>query len=1368
MICSNTPVGYDLQATNVNVLGNGMSSSFSWVAQADNINVTGESLTPQAGAVITDVLVNPTGVDQVVSYQVTPTGTVSACMGDPFEITVTIKPAPIGVDESVTTCSDVSPSYNLLNNIAILGNNVGSTFSWVAAPNGNVTGESTVPLIGPGITDIINNVTNLPQVVTYTVIPTGVNGCVGAPFLIQVTVEPEPVAASTTAPTICSGNPVSYDLQANVNSLGNSLPANFLWSATANPNVTGESTFGQLTNLVTDVLVNTSFIPQLVTYTVVPTGTNGCLGDSFTINVTVNPAAQLTAGPDLAVCSNDPDVVLQGAVTFAPNGVSWTGPGIFAPNNTDPAANYTHGENPPLETFVVQTLTLTANDPDGAGPCIAVNDQMTVRVNGLPNIDFGVLPIIYAENGPAFPLTGTEVNGDFRISTGSSFQGSQYINVSGKDEIIFDPTLVLVNTYDTVRYEWINPATGCLGTRERRVFITPVTVIDFGMEWDCGSLGVPGTGCIQIPQDISTGEFRFCSNAGLIRLIGSPQANTGDPSGTNFTAVLTGNAVDLGSRIFSFNNEWYIDTDGLPSADYLLQYNYKDLTTGLSSTPITYPVRVWAAPDAVISPPANNCITAAIALDGSTSSIIAPNPFGATIGAGGYNWTFGDPAGGTATGPSVSYDYAAVSAPPGTYNVTLTVTTSNLCRDVATFALRVGAPPIVNFTWGAICTNDSTRYIDQTDPLTSTITTYTWNFGDGTSISGPAGANIPPAVGGPVRTSGTFNDPKHNFITTGSYPTQLTVDTNDGCFASLTRTVSILTGGTNVAPTPLAGYLEQFGSGPGSWIAEGLVTSPPLAPVVVSPVSWVLGVPGVNTINNTTIVTTSGPTSATPRTSTDQAWWTGANILSPGDSYFSFESSVVNGPCFDLRGLTRPMLSLDYWSDAEKNLDGAVVQYSVDGGINWQLVGPLAGLPAGQRDQGINWYDPNAVIISNPGKQPAFGPYGWTDKSGGWKNARFNLDMIDPNPAIRDQVRIRIAFSSNDQNAPGFSYDGFAFDNIYLGEKERVVMVEHFTNSTNPASTAGDAWIYARYQEQVANRGASGSDFSHVQYHINFPSPDPINLENPVDPGARSLFMSVSQSPTTILDGIIDGVKFNGSYTNLDQNGVEADRRALVSPQFSLQLDTLATSQPNQITVRLTMRSNVSHTDPLLAQVLLVENQTSSFNNVVRKQLFGPDGRTITQVFAANDVRTEQGDNVVINVPITNPGNLSLLGYVQNKNTREIYQSVLTPAPYKRGAVVVGLEDSKQPTTLSGISIYPNPANGKLFLGVPPDKAMEGYSWKLIDQRGVTVRAGDFNDLAENAREVPVGDLSNGMYFIQLSGPGQSVVHRKVVVMNRN
>jgi len=726
-------------------------------------------------------------------------------------------------------------------------------------------------------------------------------------------------------------------------------------------------------------------------------------------------------------------------------------------------------------------------------------------------------------------------------------------------------------------------------------------------------------------------------------------------------------------------------------------------------------------------------------LDGSTSSMPGTNPFGGVIAA--YNWNFGDGTGGF--GPVVSHTYLA----PGPKTVGLIVSTNQGCSNTATFNITVGPVPVVDFSWAAICTNDQTSYLDATALGSGTITTYTWDFGDGFTLTGPAGGMVPGGTHGGA-TTGTYKDPLHNFAVTSTYNTKLTVLTSDNCTNSLTQSVIILPAGVTETPNALTPYIKDFETNSTGWIPEGLRISS--APIVISPISWDYGTPAGLTINSAASGT--------------KAWWTKQNIMSAGNpTYYNKESSVVNGPCFNLNQLKRPMISLDYWSDAETNLDGVVLQYSTNGGLNWNIIGPLAGLTGNQRDQGINWYEKNATIVSNPGNQ-IIGPYGWTDKSGGWKNGRFNLDMV--NPLARAQVRVRLAFSSNDQNAAGKTYDGFAFDNVYVGEKQRNVLVEHFTNL--PSGAAADNWINARYQDQLTNR-AGNSDFYSVQYHMSFPNPDPFNLDNPSDPGARSLFYGVSQPPTTIIDGIRDGVKFTGLFTDLDANAVEVDRRALVDPLFTLQLDTIpAAGNATTITVRLSMTARKAVNTPLIAQVVLVENQSGLSKFIMRKQLFGPDGKTVTQNFLANDNRTETNTNVDINVPITNPAQLTLVGYVQNKNTKEILQSITMPILPKRGSVIVGLEDEAAPSTLNGISMYPNPANGEFYFRIPDGQPTAGFTWKVLDQRGITVRKGEFDDLINNTRQVDVRDLANGMYFVVLTGPGQSVVHRKLVVLNRN
>ena len=94
-----------------------------------------------------------------------------------------MKSEPVGGAGTTSICSDNALSYNLQTaNIDVYGNGQASTFSWIAANNPNVTGESTTAQSGGIITDNINNVSGVNQNVIYTVTPTGTNGCVGVPF----------------------------------------------------------------------------------------------------------------------------------------------------------------------------------------------------------------------------------------------------------------------------------------------------------------------------------------------------------------------------------------------------------------------------------------------------------------------------------------------------------------------------------------------------------------------------------------------------------------------------------------------------------------------------------------------------------------------------------------------------------------------------------------------------------------------------------------------------------------------------------------------------------------------------------------------------------------------------------------------------------------------------------------------------------------------------------------------------------------------------------------------------------------------------------------------------------------------------------
>ncbi|KAA1242428.1 PKD-like domain-containing protein, partial [Aquimarina sp. RZ0] len=170
--------------------------NFSWSA-VDNPNITGETITASSDNRIQDTLINTSTVAQEVVYTITPTAT-NGCSGSLYIYTVTVDPMPTGTAATERICSDEVLNHQLANDVDL----VGVTFSWQAADNPNVTGETTSVSTADEITDSLNNASGALQDVIYTVTPTSTDGCVGAAFTVTVTVEPELEVPSDDTETV--------------------------------------------------------------------------------------------------------------------------------------------------------------------------------------------------------------------------------------------------------------------------------------------------------------------------------------------------------------------------------------------------------------------------------------------------------------------------------------------------------------------------------------------------------------------------------------------------------------------------------------------------------------------------------------------------------------------------------------------------------------------------------------------------------------------------------------------------------------------------------------------------------------------------------------------------------------------------------------------------------------------------------------------------------------------------------------------------------------------------------------------------------------------------------------------------------------
>ncbi len=1309
-VCSDVPFSYNPQS-NINAK-NSLVSNFTWSAAY----ATGLTAGVGSGSgAVAETLNNVTDANKNAVYSVTPTSQAFGCVGNIFTITVPIRPEPVGVAAGSTVCSDVAANYNLINNIAINGNNVGSTYSWVAADNVNTTGESLTPQSGGVITNILNNVTNAPHGVLYTVTPTSVAGCVGNAFAITITVNPEPVGIVSNS-VICSDLVVGYDLQNNVNTLGNNLPAVFNWSAGSNSNVNGESTLVKTASLIDDILSNPTNNAENVLYTVNPSAqSTGCVGNTFTINVTVNPRAKISAGPDLALCENLPGIALQGSVNYAPNGVTWTGgQGTYSAVG-DPNAVYSFKN--PQEISTSFTLTLTATDPDGIGPCPQETDQMVLRIDPLPVVVFTGLPSgsppQMAENNLPITLVGNQRGGAFTISPITSNIGSTFINPV--DKAVFDPDAVdLGSNFITYTFTDNN---GCTNSNTQEVIVNPITNVDFAVERATLNAG---------------GQYETCAELGLVKLIGFPAASSGFGPETQFTSVPAYNGGPV-ATIFFDGTDYFIQTTGLVSDTYRIRYDYKNAFGAITFK--IRDVRIFASPISNFAS-SNNCIAQDVVF--SDLSTINPTPFPTVIDT--WQWNFADLTGSNQANPSKRY------TAPGTYDVQLTVRTAQGCYNTTAAGahkLRVGAVPVPQFKWGAICNFEFTKFEDlSTNPgNVSTITDYSWDFGDGNILTGPNATSIPAGTHGGT-TKGVYEGPEHEYANFDTYPVKLTVTTNDGCSASITKDVFILPYST-VTPSTTAGYHEDFELTDGGWIAEAFeATNSTAINPILSDTSWVWGIPQGAHVN---------------ASNSSKSWWTG---LCGDTTYFRNENSFVNGPCFNLTNLDRPMLSLDYFADTDLS-DGAVLEYSIDGGANWEIVGPDPLDPI--RDQGINWYN-GRNILSNPGGQLR-GQYGWTGQitegQGRWKNARFNLDMVPP--AKRQQVRLRIAFSSNDGNPSG-DYDGFAFDNVFVGNKRRTVLVEHFTNGTTSTAVT---YLDKLFKDQKNYHAEP--DFVKMQYHMGVPAADPINFSNPSDPGARAFLYDIVAPPYTVMDGIIGD--FYGKILNGDHaviNAIELDRRALEDPAF---LVDPVVYTPTTATNVLQAHADFTFVDsvnalstPVIFQLALVETGVNGHRNVLRKLLLQSEGLTVNRTWRPGDQQTINVDYTV-DVPIVNPDSLFLIGFVQDKATKRILQSRLFKAPRLDGITPVGVEDDPSTAEIANISVFPNPASKKVNFYL--ENPLAGtYGWHIVDQRGVAVKQGELNNDLSNPQHVEIHDLASGIYFVRFTKGDRTVVYRKIAILN--
>jgi len=141
-----------------------------------------------------------------------------------------------------------------------------------------------------------------------------------------------------------------------------------------------------------------------------------------------------------------------------------------------------------------------------------------------------------------------------------------------------------------------------------------------------------------------------------------------------------------------------------------------------------------------------------------------------------WHWDFGD--------STTSNQHFPTHAFPdsGVYNVQLVVTNVSGCTDSITLQVQTQPSPHAQFTYNTGCPGVPFNFTDQSTFPQGTITSWLWNFGDG--------------------TSSTVQNPVHTYNNGGSHNVTLYVTSSNGCFDSLVVNVSSM-------PVPLAAFTPQ-------------------------------------------------------------------------------------------------------------------------------------------------------------------------------------------------------------------------------------------------------------------------------------------------------------------------------------------------------------------------------------------------------------------------------------------------------------------------------------------------------------------------------------------------------------------------------
>lgn len=300
-------------------------------------------------------------------------------------------------------------------------------------------------------------------------------------------------------------------------------------------------------------------------------------------------------------------------------------------------------------------------------------------------------------------------------------------------------------------------------------------------------------------------------------------------------------------------------------------------------------------------------------------------------------------------------------------------------------------------------------------------------------------------------------------------------------------------------------------------------------------------------------------------------------------------------------------------------------------------------------------------------------------------------------------------------------------------QTQRVMLVEEFTNvgcvpcaMQNPAFDA----LLAANADKVAV----------VKYHPNWPSAtDPMYPFDAEGNDARTAFYNVTAVPAAI----VDGNRYFSVPSGLTQS-IFDQLLAIPSP-FEMQMNFKVDSLYNKLYISIEGQMLASAVGDLRLFVAVIEreiryevapgsNGEKDFRHVLRQFITDPSGLSLGDMESGQQFAVDYDSEIAIQAP----DNLSALAWIQNHNTKEVYQAC------KCDAMATAISE----TNHSDLTVYPNPTEGVVNI------VGDGQRVTLYNMVGQCV----FEGGGEASLQVDMTRYGSGVYVARIGNQTRKII----------